>query len=68
MKKVRLSVRYFPPYDKFYVSVDSHMDDYLRGGSICRKYPTYFPTQEAAETARDAYVGAHPDEVEAGDV
>lgn len=65
-KKVKLSIGYFPPYDKYYVSADSHIDDYLSGDHIHRLYPSYFSTREGAEKARDEYIKKHPDEAEVG--
>jgi len=49
---IKLSVSFFPPYDKYYVSANSHIDDYLRNGKIHRLYPQYFSSYEEAEKAK----------------
>jgi hypothetical protein len=59
--KIKLSVQYFPPYHQYYVSANSHIDDYLRGGKIQRLHPDYFPTFEEAKAAIDKYMEYHDD-------
>lgn len=62
-QRVSLSVGYFPPYEKYYVSSDSHVDDYLSWGEIHRKYPTYYDTFEQAKAAKDEYIKKHPERI-----
>lgn len=57
--KPELTVSFFPPYNKYYVSSNTHIDDYLRGGEICQFYPDYFSTFEEALEAKEDWERRH---------